>query len=90
MIDLQQLSNFYSTILAITIIAHVVSAPFIAYLARLKNRSFRSFFVLTLVLGPITMGLIVAILPFSEDDPRNPKNRSKASLKDYFGIQNND
>jgi hypothetical protein len=87
MIDLQQLSNFYSTILAITIIAHVVSAPFIAYFARLKNRSFRSFFVLTLVLGPITMGLIVATLPFSKEDPRAPVNKAPFSPQTYLGLK---
>jgi hypothetical protein len=86
MIDFQELSNFYSTILAITIIAHVVSAPFVGYFARLKNRSFRSFLILTLVLGPITMGLIVAILPFDDKDLRAPLNKPPLSLRKYLGL----
>lgn len=87
MINVLEFSNAFSaTILAVTIIAHICSAPFIGHFARLKNRSFASFLILTLVLGPITMGLIVAILPFSENDPRSPKNKKPVSIKSYFGI----
>jgi hypothetical protein len=56
--------------------AWILTAHFIAKAARMKNRSYASFFVLSLLISPITTGLIVATLPFNQDDPRHPKNKA--------------
>ena len=42
--------------------------------AERKNRNRRSFFWLSLVFSPLLTALIVATLPFSDLDPKNPKN----------------
>lgn len=39
-----------------------------------KNRGFWAFFWFSIFLSPVLMALIVAILPFSSADPRNPEN----------------
>lgn len=40
---------------------------------KLRNR--RSFFWLSLVFSPLITALIVATLPYSDLDPKNPKNK---------------
>jgi hypothetical protein len=45
----------------------------------MKNRSYASFFWLSILTSPLLTGLIVAILPFNADDPRHPKNKGAAS-----------
>jgi ABC-type iron transport system FetAB permease component len=57
----------------------IVASHFVARAARMKNRSYASFFWLSILISPLTTGLVVAILPFNADDPRHPKNKAAAS-----------
>ncbi len=61
------------TLISLAIV--VVASHFVARAARMKNRSYASFFWLSILFSPLTTGLIVAILPFNLDDPRHPKNK---------------
>ncbi|MEO0313295.1 MAG: hypothetical protein RL140_525 [Actinomycetota bacterium] len=80
----------YQTAFAVTIIVFVlialvslaiilVCAHFVGRAARMKNRSYASFFWLSVLVGPIITGFAVALLPFNLDDPRHPKNKAAAS-----------
>ena len=62
-----------------------ICGHFVGRAARMKNRSYFSFFWLTILLSPIVTGLIVAVLPFNSDDPRHPKN--KAKIDSIFGTK---
>ena len=86
MLDLQQIANTYAVWVSVLIVVHVICAPFIATAARRKNRSFGSFMILALVLGPVIIGLEVAKLPFSDTDPKAPQNRESFSMKKFFGF----
>lgn len=44
--------------------------------AERKHRSYGSFFALSLLLSPLITALVVAALPFDDEDPRNPKNKT--------------
>ncbi len=80
----------YQTAIAVTIIIFAlialislaiifICAHFVGRAARMKNRSYASFFWLSVLLGPIITGFAVAVLPFNLDDPRHPKNKAAAS-----------
>lgn len=45
--------------------------------AERKNRSRRSFFWLSIVFNPLVTAFVVAVLPFTDSDPRNPKNKAE-------------
>jgi ABC-type Fe3+ transport system permease subunit len=52
-------------------------AMLVAGAASRKDRSWGSFFWLAFVMGPLIPALVIAALPFREDDPRHPaRNRS--------------
>ena len=63
----------------ISIAVWVLIAHFVARAARMKNRSYASFFWLSILSSPIITGLIVATLPFNSDDPRHPRNKAAAT-----------
>ncbi len=67
--------------------AWILTAHFIAKAARMKNRSYASFFVLSLLISPLTTGLIVATLPFNQDDPRHPRNKGMSNNSAQFAPQ---
>lgn len=86
MLDLEQIANTYAVWVSVLIVVHVICAPFIAKAARRKNRSFASFLIVALILGPVITGLAVAKLPFSDEDPKAPQNQEAFSLKKFLGI----
>lgn len=53
----------------------IIVALLVAGAARRKERSFGSFFWLSLLMGALIPALVVAALPFPADDPRHPRNR---------------
>lgn len=55
----------------------VLVSLLVAAAARRKDRSFGAFFWLSLFLGVLIPALVVAALPFREDDPRRPSNRGR-------------
>jgi len=57
----------------------VIAAHFVARAARMKNRSYASFFWLSILTSPIITGFVVAVLPFNIDDPRHPKNKAAST-----------
>ncbi|HEY1529378.1 MAG TPA: hypothetical protein VGF80_01025 [Galbitalea sp.] len=61
----------YAIILAIDVFASLL----VASAARRKDRSFGAFFWLSLLLGVLIPALVVAALPFRDDDPRKPSNK---------------
>ena len=58
----------YGVVLAIDLLFAVL----VGIAAQRKDRSFFSFFVLTILLTPVITGLVVAAIPFRDDDPRHP------------------
>lgn len=58
----------------------------IAYAAFRKNRSYWTFFWLSFLFSPILTGLVIALLPFDNEDPANPREirRSKPDLAEDF------
>lgn len=87
MTSIQQISDFYSFLIVVVACVHIISAPFVAKAARRKNRSFSSFFALTLVIGPVVTGLAVATLPFSETDEKAPQNKTEFSIARFLGLR---
>jgi hypothetical protein len=81
---IQQFFDSYLTILVtvaiVNIVIQLVIGHLVAKAARMKNRSYASFYWLTLILGWQSTALIVAILPFNLDDPRHPINKSRATF----------
>jgi hypothetical protein len=61
--------------LLIVLVAVLVLSHFIAKAAQRKERSYGSFFALSVLLSPLITSLVVAALPFTADDPRHPKNK---------------
>jgi hypothetical protein len=61
---------------AIVIVIDVFVSLLVAGAARRKDRSFGSFFWLSLLSGVLIPALVVAALPFREDDPRKPSNKT--------------
>ncbi|MEY4559082.1 MAG: hypothetical protein RLZ82_97 [Actinomycetota bacterium] len=86
MLDLQQIANTYAVWVAVLIVVHVICAPFIATAARRKNRSFGSFLVLAILLGPLITGLEVAKLPFDDNDEQAPQNKNPLSIRKFLGL----
>lgn len=86
MLDLTQIANAYAAWAATLILIHVIFAPFIAKAARRKNRSYGSFLILAIFLGPLLTGLEVAKLPFSDDDERAPQNKQQFSIRNFLGL----
>lgn len=65
----------FSVLIAIGTAAYIVAAHAVAKAASKKDRNYWSFFILGLLLSPLTTALVVAAIPFRDDDPRNPRNR---------------
>jgi hypothetical protein len=65
-----------------SLILRFVIAFAIANSASKKNRSFSSFFWLTMIFDWTIMALIVAIIPFNEKDPRRPTNSWEIVIND--------
>ena len=51
----------------------VLISVLIGYAAKRKDRSFWSFFILSVLMGAVIPALVVAALPFRIDDPRRPR-----------------
>ena len=62
-------------LLLIGLVAVIVLSHFIAKAAQRKERSYGSFFVLSIFLSPLITALVVAALPFAASDPNHPKNK---------------
>jgi uncharacterized membrane protein len=58
-------------------VLYVILAVLVAYAARRKDRSFSAFFWLSFFMSPLLPALVVAALPFRDDDPRHPRNKRK-------------
>lgn len=71
----QQIMTAYLIVLLIAIVLIFVFAHLVAKAARMKNRSYASFYWISLAVGPLIPAIIVATLPFNLDDPRHPRNR---------------
>jgi hypothetical protein len=71
----------YYVLIAAAVMIDILIALLIAGAAQRKDRSYASFFWLTFILGLMALvgvlipALVVASLPFRQDDPRNPANR---------------
>jgi hypothetical protein len=65
----------FGILLVLILVVVIVVAHLIGKAAVKKNRSYGSFFALSLLLSPLITGLVVAALPFEDDDPRHPKNK---------------
>jgi len=61
----------------------------VAKAARMKNRSYQSFWWLSLFLGPWLMALIVAVLPFNEYDSRSPLSLIDSESEPQRAYRNN-
>ena len=72
-------------VIAVGLILRFIISFSIADAASRKNRSFKSFFWLTLLFDWTVMALIVAIIPFHEKDPRRPTNSWEIQLEDEDG-----
>lgn len=86
MLELQQIAITYAALFGALIAINLICAPFVARAARRKNRSFASFLMLAIILGPVITGLEVAKLPFSDGDPRSPLNKKPFSVRNYLGF----
>lgn len=71
----QQLLTAYLIVVVIAFVLLFVFAHLVAKAARMKNRSYASFYWISLAIGPLIPAIIVATLPFNLDDPRHPRNR---------------
>ena len=69
----------FTLAILVTLAILAICSHFVARAARMKNRSYASFFWLSILTSPILTGLVVAILPFNADDPRHPKNKAAAT-----------
>lgn len=77
----------YVLLVLVLLAALVFTAHLIGKAARMKNRSYLSFFWLSIFVGPWTTGLIVAVLPFNQDDPRHPRNKGMSYNSQQFAPQ---
>jgi ABC-type Fe3+ transport system permease subunit len=66
---------FYVIICASVLVLDILISLLVATAAKRKDRSFGAFFWLALFMGILLPALVVAALPFSENDPRHPNNR---------------
>jgi hypothetical protein len=66
------LGFLYVLVYAILIAIDIFASLLVAGAARRKDRSFGSFFWLSVLLGVLVPALVVAALPFRDDDPRHP------------------
>lgn len=65
----------FGILLVLGLIAVIVASHFIAKAAQRKERSYGSFFALSILLSPLITALVVAALPFTASDPNHPKNK---------------
>lgn len=65
----------FGILLVLGLVAVIVASHFIAKAAQRKERSYGSFFVLSILLSPLITALVVAALPFSANDPNHPRNK---------------
>lgn len=61
----------------------------VAKAARMKNRSYLSFWWLALFFSPLLIGAVVAVLPFNDYDPRNPMSLVDPNLEEQRAYKNN-
>lgn len=74
-------------LLLFIIVFNILVGVLVANAARRKNRSWSSFFWLTMIFGwPIT-SLVVATIPFNDYDPKNPMN-ANIPIKDFSTVAN--
>ena len=66
----------YSLVLGGIFVVNVLVALLVGGAAKRKDRSFGSFFWLSFAIGFIIPALVVAALPFRDDDPNRPGNKS--------------
>lgn len=67
----------FGVLLLLALVAVVVAAHFIGKAAARKERSYGSFFALSILLSPLITALVVAALPFTAYDAKNPRNQVK-------------
>jgi NADH:ubiquinone oxidoreductase subunit 3 (subunit A) len=67
--------NLLYVIYALLLVLDIVISLLVGSAAKRKGRSFGAFFWLALFMGILLPALVVAALPFSENDPRHPNNR---------------
>jgi ABC-type Fe3+ transport system permease subunit len=67
--------NLYLILYGALFLIDVVIAVLVGGAARRKDRSFGSFFWLSLLMGAVIPALVVAALPFRVDDLRHPQNK---------------
>jgi hypothetical protein len=72
------LALLYLLAYAIIFVIDIFASLLVAGAARRKDRSFASFFWLSLLLGVLIPALVVASLPFRDDDPRKPSNKTSS------------
>ncbi|MBH0116517.1 hypothetical protein I6E52_06615 [Salinibacterium sp. NG253] len=65
----------YSLILGGLFLLNLVISFLVAGSAKRKDRSFGSFFWLSFAMGFLLPALVVAALPFRDDDPNRPSNK---------------
>ncbi|MEV8253044.1 hypothetical protein AB0O95_03665 [Rhodoglobus sp. NPDC076762] len=65
----------YSLILGGLFLLNLVISFLVASAAKRKDRSFGAFFWLSFALGFLIPALVVAALPFRDDDPNRPSNK---------------
>ena len=65
----------FGVLLLLGLIAVIVASHFIAKAAQRKERSYGSFFALSILLSPLITALVVAALPFTASDANHPKNK---------------
>jgi hypothetical protein len=69
------LGILYLLLYVISLIIYFIVASMVASAARRKDRSFAAFFLLSLVLGIAIPALVIAAIPFRDDDPRHPNTK---------------
>ncbi|GHD80500.1 hypothetical protein CLV85_0613 [Salinibacterium amurskyense] len=67
----------YSLVLGGLVLVNVLVSLLVAMAAKRKDRAFGSFFWLSFAMGFLIPALVVAALPFREDDPDRPSNKSR-------------
>jgi len=66
----------YSLMLGGVFLVNLLVGFLVASAAKRKDRSFGSFFWLSFFIGCIIPALVVAALPFRDDDPNRPSNKT--------------
>jgi len=77
--ELAAIIGAFGLLILLGLVVVIVVAHFIGKAAARKERSYGSFFALSILLSPLITALVVAALPFSSQDPNKPKHRESKS-----------